>query len=65
LRNSNNIPRRDFLGSLFWLGTPPKLCGYWSQHVVNSRIDWSNTLDMRPLDMRAARPRWWRFWQGR
>jgi hypothetical protein len=39
LRNSNNIPRRDFLGSLFWLGTPPKLCGYWSQHVVNSRID--------------------------
>jgi transposase-like protein len=40
LRDSNNIPRRDFLGSLFWLGTPPKLCGYWSQHVVNSRIDW-------------------------
>lgn len=23
------------------------------------------TLDMRPLEMRAARSRWWRFWQAR
>ncbi|WP_447777873.1 hypothetical protein [Variovorax boronicumulans] len=24
-----------------------------------------DTLDMRPLEMGAARPRWWRFWQTR
>ncbi|MDQ0073402.1 hypothetical protein J2W34_005210 [Variovorax boronicumulans] len=24
-----------------------------------------DTLDMRPLAMRAARPVWWRFWRGR
>ncbi|WP_369645879.1 hypothetical protein [Variovorax sp. V118] len=24
-----------------------------------------DTLDMRPLEMRAARSRWWRFWQTR
>lgn len=22
-----------------------------------------DTLDMRPLEMRAAQPRWWRFWR--
>lgn len=24
-----------------------------------------DTLDMRPLEMTAARPQWWRFWRGR
>lgn len=24
-----------------------------------------DTLDTRPLEMRAARPRWWKFWRGR
>lgn len=24
-----------------------------------------DTLDMRPLEMRAARPRWWKFWERR
>ncbi|WP_440534626.1 hypothetical protein [Variovorax sp. YR566] len=24
-----------------------------------------DALDLRPLEMRAARVRWWRFWQGR
>ena len=24
-----------------------------------------DTLDMRPLERRAARPRWWRFWRER
>ncbi|MDH6164912.1 hypothetical protein M2282_000040 [Variovorax boronicumulans] len=24
-----------------------------------------DTLDMRPLEMRTARPRWWRLWRGR
>jgi len=23
-----------------------------------------DTLDMRPLEMRGARSRWWRFWRG-
>ncbi|WP_095946680.1 hypothetical protein [Variovorax boronicumulans] len=23
-----------------------------------------DTLDTRPLDMRATRPRWWRFWRA-